>query len=233
MKLKYALSIFLVLSLFTFLVRTVNAEDTTNPSATPEVTITPKPSGGGIFGFIRRFGEKNETPEPSHSPRAWAQDRLEDRRLKFCQVHEKEIEDRHDSLDKLASRMLSVFDEIAKRVEDFYTNKVVPSGKSLPNYNALVADIASKRLAVQTALTNTQNDIAGFKCTADNPKAQITQYRLDMQAVKKALQDYRTSIKNLIVAIRTLVGGSPEPSATPVATVTPTPTPTSVPTATP
>lgn len=229
MKLKYALSIFLVLSLFTFLVRTVNAEDTTNPSATPEVTITPKPSGGGIFGFIRRFEEKNETPNPSRSPKAWGKDRLEDKRLRLCQIHEAEIIKRHESLDDLSSKMFKVFDEITKRVEDFYTNKVVPSGKSLPNYDALVADIASKRLAVQTALTNTQNDIAGFSCTADNPKAQITQYRLDMQAVKKALQDYRTSIKNLIVAIRTLVGGSPEPSATPVATATPTPTPIATP----
>ncbi len=233
MRLKYILATLLVSSFFAFYVTKANAEETPNPSAIPETTSSPAPRSGGIFGFFKRFEERNETPNPSRSPKAWVLDRLEEKRLKFCQVHEKEIEERHNSLDNLSSRMLSVFDEIAKRVEDFYTNKLVPSGKSLPSYNALVADIASKRAAVQTALNNTQNDISGFSCTADNPKAQITQYRLDMQVVKKALQDYRTSIKNLIVAIRTLVGGSPETSGTPVATASPTPSPTSTPTATP
>ena len=208
MKVKYIFAALLVLSLFTLY--------TVNTSA--EVTTTPKPRGDGVFGFFKRFEGRNETPNPSRSPKAWGLDRLEDKRLKVCQIREAEIVKRHESLDNLSSRMFKVFDEIAKRVEDYYTNKVVPGGKTLPNYNVLVADIAAKKAAVQTALTNTQSDIAGFTCTADNPKAQITQYRLDMQAVKKALQDYRTSIKNLIIAIRTLVAGSPVATATPTAT---------------
>lgn len=224
MKVNYIFVSLLVLSLFAFLTVNVKADETSNPSSIQVATMTPKP-GGGIFGFTKRFEEKNETPNPSRSPKAWGKDRLKDKRLKTCQIHEDEIKKRHKRLEDISSKMFNVFDETAKRVEDYYKNKVVPSGKSLPNYDALVNDVVAKKAAVRTALTNTQNDIAGFTCTADNPKAQITQYRLDMQTVKKALQDYRTSIKNLIVAVRTLVGGTPAPSGTPKVTATPTATP--------
>lgn len=215
MRSKYLLSFLLVFSLFAFMATKADAEGTANPPSVPEAAATPKQRSGGIFGFFK--------PNPSGSPKAWGKDKLEDKRLRLCQIHEAEIVKRHESLDNLSSRMFKVFDEIAGRVEDYYKNKVVPAGKSLPNYEALVSDIASKKSAVQTALTNAQGDISGFSCTADNPKAQIAQYRLDMKEVKKALQEYRISIKNLIVAVRTLVGGSPEPSGTPKATATPTP----------
>lgn len=85
-------------------------------------------------------------------------------------------------------------------------SKVVPSGKTIANYDSLVADIQAKKSAVQTALSIAQNDANSFSCTGDDPKGQLTQFRKDMQAVKKALKEYRTSIKNLIVAVRSVTG---------------------------
>jgi hypothetical protein len=58
---------------------------------------------------------------------------------------------------------------------------------------------------VQAALTKTQNDADNFNCTG-NPKDQLMLFREDMQSVKKALKDYRTSIKNLIVAVHSVTG---------------------------
>ncbi len=182
--------------------------------------------GSGSAGSRPNFTFLGGTPKPSDSPRVRGLDRLEDKRLKFCQNHEGEIKIRLVSLGNLVANMLGKFDAIAQRVEDYYNNKVVPSGKTVPNYSTLVADIASKKAAVQTALTAAQSDVAGFTCTSDNPKGQLTQYRTDMQTVKKALQDYRTSIKNLIVAVRSVVGeteNSPKPSEKPEATPTATP----------
>jgi hypothetical protein len=123
----------------------------------------------------------------------------------------------------LVSKIIERFDDIAARVENFYTSKLVPKGKTLGNYDALVADIQSKKTAVNAALTKAQSDINGFSCTADDPKGLLRQYRLDMQAVKGALQDYRKSIKNLIVAVRGLVGASE--TATPTMSPGPTATP--------
>lgn len=202
-------------------------------SPSPEPTESPKT----FFRFFNNHSsEPSESPEPSETPRVRGLDRLEGNRLNFCVKHEDEINTRLGSLGDLVSNMLGKFDAIATRVKSFYTTKVAPT-HPISNYPALVADIATNRAAAVTALTNAQNDLTGFTCTADNPKGQIRLFRTDMQAVKKALHDYRTSIKNLIVAVKTAIGenGSPEPSASPEATVTtiPSATPAATPTATP
>ena len=98
--------------------------------------------------------------------------------------------------------MLEKFTVHAQRVEEFYTTKVVPGGKTVANYDNLVSDIQAKKTAVQTALAQAQSSLSSFDCTGNDPKGQLTQYKNDMLAVKSALKDYRTSIKNLIVAIR-------------------------------
>ena len=114
------------------------------------------------------------------------------------------------------------FDKHAQRVEEYYTSKVLPSSKTVAGYDSLVADIQAKKTAVTTAISTAQNDANKFSCTGDDPKGHLTQFRKDMQAVKKALKDYRTSIKNLIVAVRSVTGaterenkGSPKPTSSP------------------
>jgi hypothetical protein len=111
------------------------------------------------------------------------------------------------------------FDSIAKRVEDYYNSKVVPGGKTVADYVSLVTNINTNKTVVQTALTKTQNDANSFDCTG-NPKDQLMRFREDMQSVKKALKDYRTSIKNLIVAVHSVTGvQNSEPSVSPKPTV--------------
>lgn len=98
------------------------------------------------------------------------------------------------------------FDAIAQRVEDYYTNTVVPSGKTVANYANLVSDIQAEKAAVQAPVTQAQNNANSFSCTSNDPKETLTQFRKDMQAVQQALKDYRTSIKNLIVAVHSVTG---------------------------
>jgi hypothetical protein len=132
--------------------------------------------------------------------------KLTEAKLKVCQNKEGAIQKRNNALTKMANTMLTKFDSIATRVETYYTGTVVPSGKTVSNYSALVADIAAKKSAVQKDLDKASIDDTAFNCTSDDPKGQLTQFRTDMQAVKQGLKDYRTSIKNLIVAIRSVTG---------------------------
>lgn len=132
--------------------------------------------------------------------------RLQDLKLKACQAKENVIKNRSTSLTRLVDEMIGKFGNVAKKVEDYYTNTVVSSGKTVSNYDALVADIEAKKSVVQTAIQKTKDDFKQFSCTGDDPKGNMTKFREDMQAVKKALQDYRTSVKNLIHAIRSVVG---------------------------
>lgn len=240
-KIKVFLAIIVLLGLAFVFSSKALAEDSGNRS--PEPTSTPKVSTT-LFSFSNEGketpeptekpdDEESESPEPSETPRVKGIDRLEGKRLEFCENHQEEVDTRLNSLGRLVANILGKFDAIAARVQQFYTTKVLPSGKTVANYDALIADIAAKKAAVNTALSNTQADINGFDCNADNPKGQIRLFRTDMQAVKEALHDYRTSIKNLIVAVKSVIGEdeseneSPNPSATPAAT------PTLVPTASP
>lgn len=150
-----------------------------------------------------------------------AQTRLAEGKLRACQAKEDSIKNRFARLNNLATNMESKFDSIASRVEDYYTTKVVPSGKTVSNYDSLVSDIQTKKVAVQTALTTAQTNSSNFTCTGDDPKGQLTQFRKDMQDVKSALKEYRISIKNLIVAVHSVKGttesenaGSPKPIKT-------------------
>lgn len=137
---------------------------------------------------------------------AIAAQKLTEAKLKVCQNKEAAMQKRNDQLTKTAESMLTKFDSIATRVENYYTDKVVPNGKIVSDYDALVADIATKKSAVQTNLDKASADAAAFNCTSNDPKGQLTQFRTDMQAVKQGLKDYRTSIKNLIVAVRSVTG---------------------------
>ena len=133
-------------------------------------------------------------------------------KLKACQVRESAIKTRMAHLTALVTNVIAKFDKHAASVEKYYTDKVVPSGKKVYNYDSLVSDINNKKTAVFSVLTKAQNDVNSFSCSNADPKLAMTQFRKDMQDVKKALKNYRTSIKNLIVAIRSVTGS--EKSAT-------------------
>lgn len=134
------------------------------------------------------------------------QSRLNTARLRVCQARESVIKKRTAQLTKLAVNMEQKFSDITGRVENYYTSKAVPAGKTISNYNQLVSDIQTHKTDVKTALTAAQNASAAFSCSGDDPKSQLVIYRENMKLVKKALSDYRTSIKNLIVAVHSAAG---------------------------
>ena len=150
--------------------------------------------------------ETTGSPDMREQRKQKVQNRLTEVKLKMCQGKETAIKNRATHLGDLANKMIEKFDAITGRVKEYYTSKVIPSGKTLANYDSLVSDIQTKKEAVQTALTQAQTNVSGFSCDGDAPKEQMTQFREDMQAGKTALKEYRTSIKNLIVAIRSISG---------------------------
>lgn len=151
-----------------------------------------------------------------------------------CEVRESAVVKRMSQLVLLSNKMLANFEAHSTRVQNYYLNKVVPAGLVVSNYDALLADIAAKKAVVQTAVANAQADVNDFSCTTGEPKSYLNSYRVNMQETKTALKNYRTAVKNLIVAVSTVAEGleeeedddeSPKPSASPSPVVTPTPSP--------
>src|SRR3989339_686230 len=135
-------------------------------------------------------------------------------RAKACQARESAVKTRMTQMTKLVTTMETTFDKIAERVRGYYTDKVLPSGKSLPNYSALTSNITSNKALVQTALDKAQADTLAFSCDSENPRTLLLQFNTNMKLVKGALKTYRTAINKLIVAIRTIPAISPTPSPT-------------------
>ncbi len=152
------------------------------------------------------FQPSRKPTRPASPSASQRKTKSEEGKMKSCQARENGIRKRSEHLTKMANNMLVKFDAIAQRVENYYTSKVVPGGKTVSNYDSLVSTIAVKKTAVQTALTSSQNDLASFNCTAGDPKGQMMQYKNDMKKVKDSLRDFRTAIKNLIVAVRSVNG---------------------------
>lgn len=136
-------------------------------------------------------------------------------RMRACEARSTAISTKSSQLVDMATNMLEVFDSHVTRIKNFYTNVVLPSGKTLANYDTLVSNIDAKRQAVVDAWNKAKTNSEAFSCTNGNPKQLLSQFRLDMQATKTALKEYRMAIKNLIVAVKR-VSPTPAPSASPV-----------------
>lgn len=183
-------ALFLVSPVFA---KTPNRQNIYKPTATPTPSVTPTPRAATAIQ---------------------AQARLTGNRLDACRVHEKVLQTRLGNLIRQAENMLNVFDTISLRVQDFYKTKVLAEGKSIEKYDELLSEIQKKEAAVRTDLDIAQNDADAFVCDGIDPKGHLTQFRLDMQEVKRSLKEYRTAIKNLIVAIRG-VNADDKPTVTP------------------
>ncbi len=159
------------------------------------------------------YGKPSATPTPIPTP-IIAKNNLTQGQLRSCQARESAIKSQMQSLINLVINMEEKFSAIEKRVEDFYTTKVIPTGKTVSNYDTLVANITTKKTAVEGAIESAKTDTSNFSCTDGDPKALYLLFRTHMQKVKQALKDYRTSIKNLIVAVHS-VSPTPKPEESP------------------
>lgn len=133
---------------------------------------------------------------------AAAQTRLADAKLKACQNRQKAIANIMARISDRGQKQLTLFGTIANRVEAFYADK----GKTLSNYDALVADVNAKAATAQAAVSTTSSDGSGFSCDGTDPKGFVSTFKGSLKTEISALQDYRTSVKNLIVGVKSVQG---------------------------
>jgi hypothetical protein len=126
--------------------------------------------------------------------------RLEDNKLRVCQNRSKSIKNilNHSAIH--GARHLSVFTKIYERVKAFYEAK----GKTLSNYDALVADVDAKKLAAENAVNAVKTASTEFNCEGENPKADAAAFKEKVKVMRTELHEYRTSIKNLIVGVKSV-----------------------------
>ena len=122
-----------------------------------------------------------------------------------CEAVENSIKTRSDKIVLLAEKILEKFDNISLRVQEYYMTKLVPEGYTVENYDGLLAEIEARSDDVQSALVEAEASADEFDCDSEDPKGTLMQFKEEMLAVVDALRQYRLAIKDLIVAINTVV----------------------------
>jgi len=140
------------------------------------------------------------TSDQPADPGSQGNERLAAAKLKACQNREKAIGNIMARVADRGQKQLVLFGTIATRTETFYTNK----GKTLSNYDTLVADVNAKQAAAQTAVDAIKSASTGFSCDGSNPRGFVSSFQASLKSEISALQDYRTTVKNLIVGVKSV-----------------------------
>jgi hypothetical protein len=119
---------------------------------------------------------------------------------KVCEKRQAKIKASMNRIADRGQKQLTLFGTIATRTEDFYISK----GKTLSNYDQLVADVNTKHNAAQTALDAIKTASTNFTCDSADPKASVTGFKASLKSEISVLKDYRTAVKNLIVGVKSV-----------------------------
>lgn len=132
--------------------------------------------------------------------------KLDEKKLKVCETKQRNITRRSQAAAARAANQFRVFGSIAEKVDKFYTDKILARGITVASYSALKQDIADKKILAETAVQNASSSASAIDCNSDNPKGQIQTFKEDMKSVISALKDYRTAVKNFLVAVKSAIG---------------------------
>jgi len=124
-------------------------------------------------------------------------DSSETERQHACKNLQSNIDNHITDFSDSAQRHLNVFTDIFTKVQAFYTSK----GLSVSNYDALVAAATAKQTAAQAAVDALKSLAVSIDCSQPDPAQSLQTVKDAVKTARTALQDYRSSIKDLIVAI--------------------------------
>ena len=170
------------------------------------VTLAPT---SAILGLNNRASAIAVGPAHAAANEA-AQTRLETAKLRFCQNREQTIDHIMKRIANRGQKHLDLFTSIATRVEAFYTKK----GKTLGNYDQLVATVNSDKAAAQAAVDKLAASSTGFTCGGENPRGAVQTFKSNLKLEIQALQTYRTAVKNLTVGVKSAQGTTSSSGAT-------------------
>ena len=182
------------------------ADDSLESSSSPQASASVQPSprqteqedSRGRSSRVENESE-NESERASTSPRPDDSRRLTKAKRNVCEKKTKNVNKVMDRITERATAQLAVFTKISERTQAFYVSK----GKVVVGYEALVAaTVTAKQKAVSSiAALNATN---AFTCDSVDPKGSVVEFKAKVKLVVADLKAYRTSVKNLIVAVKSV-----------------------------
>lgn len=145
-----------------------------------------------------------ETERQNHKEK-----RTEAEKQKACENRQDSIDNRSANFAAAAQRHLDVFNSIFAKVQAFHDN----NNLNVANYDALVATAKTKQATAQQAVDVLKGLSIKIDCTTTDPANTVATLKAAVKNARTALHDYRTSIKNVVVALQG-ASTSTEPTTT-------------------
>jgi hypothetical protein len=144
----------------------------------------------------------DEAKAKAEAQREATKTRLQDAKLRVCEKRQTVVSNIMKRISDRGQKQIDLFSGIAERTQAFYEKK----GKTLANYDALVADVVTKKVAAEEAVAMVTSQGTDFKCDGDDPKGVAAGFKDHHRHVIVALKEYKTSVKNLIVGVKSVQG---------------------------
>jgi hypothetical protein len=173
--------------------------------------LLPGISGAQPAGQTERVRERAEqraekaraaAEERGEVKRAEAETRLADKKLEICERREQKVQNIMARISDRGDKHLDVFTKISDRVQTFYTDKNL----TVANYDELVANVDKKKQAAEAQVAAIREASVEFNCDSEDPKGVAWAFKDDMKAQVAALKEYRTAVKDLLVAVKKSLG---------------------------
>ena len=163
--------------------------ETSSPS--PSTSVDTRHSGESSVTSSRSPEVESEADKSGEKNREVKRDK--------CAKKVEKIKATMARIETRAANQVKVFDAISARTQAFYKEK----GKTVAGYDSLVAATVSAKAKVATDLAALKAS-DNFTCDSANPKATVVAFKAKVKVVVADLKAYRTSIKNLIVAVKSV-----------------------------
>lgn len=183
------------------------AEDSTVSSTT--TTSDDTTEHGQTTASDTSTGGATQSPK-AQSTAATQQAKQAATKLKVCEKREKVITNIMTRTATRGQKQIDLFSGIADKTEAFYVKK----GKTLSTYDSLVADVTAKKAAAQTTVDAIKAKSVDFKCDGTDPKGAASAFKTELKAETAALKEFKTSVKNLIVGVKSVQSTTDKTPAT-------------------
>lgn len=130
--------------------------------------------------------------------RAGAKTHSAEQRKKSCEARKAHIQKRADNYATAAQRHLGVFNNIFTKVQAFHDKKQL----NVSNYETLVAAAKEKQTTAQTAVDQLKSLDVSIDCAQSDPATTVATLKTATKNARLALQEYRKSIKDVVVALK-------------------------------
>lgn len=155
--------------------------------------------GSGLAMTASAYAIANASSAPA-SGSSDSSSRLDAAKLKLCSAREKTIDNVLTRVSNRGNGHLTLITDVANKTEAFYTR----SGKSLSNYESLLATVNADKVTAQDAVNRVKTDSISFSCDGSNPVGILQAFKADVQNEVSSLKDYKTAVQALITGVKSV-----------------------------